>query len=122
MLKMVEINNGEKVKAGLTVFDEKGKPIVTTEPGATVVFSASEDPSTKAQFVQDSPNALSGTVTTVGDDVGKVTFTGVYTRADGKVLNSSDGSSPQLEVTVINTPASTAEFTVGTREPEDAGQ
>lgn len=118
-MKQVTINNGEKItNQGLSVFDLKGKPLEALPDGWSVVYSASEDPSTVAQFVQDSPGSLGGTVTTEGDDVGTVTFTGTITRPDGSVMLDGDGNTPQLQVTVIHSAPNTADFGVGTTIPE----
>lgn len=121
MVLKVQINNGEKItSAGLSVFDSKGKAIPDggLEPGTTVVFTASQDPSTVAQFVQSAPNSLVGDITTVGDDIGVVLFTGTIQKPDGTLVMDSDGTIPQYEVTVVNGPPNTASFTAGTVQPE----
>lgn len=120
-IRKVELNNGEKlVGTGLSVFDAKGKAIADGDlpAGTTVVYTASEDPSTIAQIRQAAPNSLACDITTEGDDIGVVLFTGTVTNPDGSIVNDADGTAPQLEVTVIHSAVSSASFTPGVVTPE----
>lgn len=116
----VTLNNSEKLTGtGMSVFDKKGKALVDPLPaGWQVTYSVEPGKETIAQFVQDAPNSLGGTVTTEGDDVGVAVITGSVIDPNGAVLADADGAAPQLEVTVINSAPGTASFTPGTVEPE----
>lgn len=111
-----ELDNGQKVAAGLTVFDMQGQPILALPAGAKVVFATSNEQI--AQFRQgkydtdgvswlDDPQSLNGEVTTLNDGVGAATITGTVTWADGTT------KSDVLNVNVLNSAPNTVSFTVG---------
>lgn len=112
-MERVRLNNGERLNGtGLTVLDQKGKPIAALGDGESVSYEASPGGETVAQIVQHPDNPLIVDITTEGDDPGVVTFTGKLVKANGAVLED------QLEVTVINSPAGSVRFSPGSVEPE----
>lgn len=99
----ITMTDKQHVSAGMTILDEDGQPFASLPEGASAEFESSE-PSV-ADFVEDE-TGLNGDVTS--GRVGQAVISGRVTLADGRVL------SDQLTVTVINSSATTGNFTVGT--------
>ena len=112
-----QLTNGQKIHASFDVFDQKGKRIATYPTGTVVAISGGDagGPTGVAQWAPDNtPDNGVGTITTEGDNLGDVVFTGTVTYPDGTVFNSGEA----LTVHVINSPPNSAAFTLGSPENE----
>jgi hypothetical protein len=112
MAEKVRIDNGQKVPAGLSIFDKKGQLFEEGDlpAGSTVTYVSDNEP--VAQFAQDAANSINGKVTTEGDKVGVANIRGTVTWPD------STTKSDVLEVTVVHSAVDAVRFTVGTPEEE----
>jgi hypothetical protein len=111
-MERVRLDNGQKVNAGLSIFDRKGKLVEELPEGATINYVS--DNEKVAQWQPHAPNSIYGMVTTLNDDVGVANITGTVSWPDGMV------KSDVLEVTVIHSAVDVVRFTVGTPEEEAA--
>lgn len=102
MPSQITMTNKQHVQAGMTILDRDGQPYPALPPGATAIFTS--DHPEIADFVEDA-TGLNGDVTS--GLVGVAVITGEITLQGGAVLTDT------LTVTVVNSEATSGNFTVG---------